>query len=92
MITGPIANDTIYDIWGITTSGLLKPAEALHFLSVGPEYTQTVLKTQKAASHLHFIKAYILPENEISSCQEAVRQEEKAYQIGISEYIQGITE
>ncbi|MBR2578281.1 MAG: DUF3990 domain-containing protein, partial [Erysipelotrichaceae bacterium] len=45
VIIGPIANDTIYDTWGITTSGLLKPADALRILSVGPEYTQTVLKT-----------------------------------------------
>ena len=92
VITGPIANDILYDTWGITTSGLLKPAEALHILSAGPEYTQTVLKTEKAASHLHFMTAYILPEKEISSYREAVRQEEETYQNQISEYIQGITD
>ena len=30
MIIGPIANDTIFDTFGILSSGFLKPEEALH--------------------------------------------------------------
>lgn len=92
VIIGPIANDTIYDTWGITTSGFLKPADALHILSMGPEYTQAVLKTEKAADRLRFVSASILPESEINSCRQTVRQEEEAYQKAVAEYIQGITE
>ena len=92
VITGPIANDTIYDIWGITTSGLLQPADALRILSVGPEYTQTVLKTEKAAARLRFVSARRIPEAEISRCRETVRREEDAYQAAVSEYIRDMTE
>ncbi len=37
VITGPIANDTIYDTWGIITSGFLKNDQALRLLMIGPE-------------------------------------------------------
>lgn len=83
VIIGPIANDMIYDTWGIVTSGLLKPAEALQMLSAGPEYTQTVLKTEKAAAQLRFIAAHIISEAEIIGYRETVRQEEAAYQTSI---------
>lgn len=92
VIVGPIANDTIYDTMGIITSGLLKPEDALQLLLLGPEYTQVVLKTEKAAARLRFVSAQILPEHEISLCQESVRQEEAAYQKKLSEYLQEITE
>ncbi len=91
-IIGPIANDTIYDTWGITTSGLLRTAEALQILSVGPAYTQTVLKTEKAAARLRFVSAQIILENEIIGYRETVRQEEEAYQNSISEYIKAVME
>jgi len=39
-----------------------------------------------------FVSAQILPEHEISLCQESVRQEEAAYQKKLSEYLQEITE
>ena len=90
VITGPIANDTLYDTWGITTSGLLKPSDALRILSVGPAYVQTVLKTEKAAARLCFVSARILPEEEISGCRALVRQEEAAYQSGVAEIIKGM--
>ena len=86
------SNDTIYDIWGITTSGLLEPADALRILSVGPEYTQTVLKTEKAAARLRFVSARRIPEAEISRSRETVRREEDAYQAAVSEYIRDMTE
>lgn len=92
VIIGPIANDTIYDTWGITTSGLLKPADALQLLSVGPEYTQAVLKTDRAADRLRFVSAHIIPESEISGYGKALRQEEEDYQNSISEIIREITE
>ena len=49
VLIGPIANDTIYDIWGITTGGLLSEAQALEILSVGPQYEQVVVKRGKFA-------------------------------------------
>ena len=46
VIIGPIANDTIYDTFGIITSGLLKDEQAMRLLMIGPEYTQIALRTE----------------------------------------------
>ena len=57
VVIGPIANDTIFETFGIITSGFLKPEEALRLLMIGPEYTQIAIKTQKAADQLKWIGA-----------------------------------
>ncbi|MCR4902822.1 MAG: DUF3990 domain-containing protein [Butyrivibrio sp.] len=57
VIIGPIANDTIYDTFGIISSGFLRPEEALELLMVGPEYIQVAIKTQKAADQLNWLRA-----------------------------------
>ena len=50
VVIGPIANDTIYDTFGIITSGFLKPEDSMRLLMIGPEYEQIALKTEKAAA------------------------------------------
>lgn len=80
VIMGPIANDTIYDTWGISTSGLLSREQSLALLMVGPEYEQAVLRTERAASQLRFVSARVLPEAEILQCRELVRREGDEYQ------------
>ena len=85
VIAGPIANDTIYDTWGILTSGLLPPQTALQLLCLGNEYRQIVIKTERATKHLRFLSAYRMNHEEISSYRETVRQEERAYQLMIRE-------
>ncbi|MBQ6722192.1 MAG: DUF3990 domain-containing protein [Clostridia bacterium] len=55
VVIGPIANDTIFETFGIISSGFLKPEDALKLLLVGPEYTQVAIKTEKAASRLKWI-------------------------------------
>ena len=57
VIIGPIANDTIFDTFGIISSGYLKPKDAMKLLMVGPEYTQVVVKSNKAADKLKWIKS-----------------------------------
>lgn len=92
VISGPIANDTLYDTWGIITSGLLPKEDALRLLMIGGEYEQIVIKTQKAAEALRFVSAEkILPE-EISAYRETVRQEEERYQQEFAEALSKITE
>ena len=39
VIIGPIAADTLYDTYGILTSGLIQSGDALKLLSVGQPYT-----------------------------------------------------
>ena len=80
MITGPVAPDILYDTQGILTSGLLRREHALRLLLLGPEYDQTVLKTEKAAAHLRFLGADELSAAELSAFREAVAREERAYQ------------
>ena len=57
VVIGPIANDTIFDTLGIISSGYLKPEQALRLLEIGPEYTQYVIKTEKAASRLRWLRS-----------------------------------
>ena len=80
VISGPIANDTIYDTWGIITSGLLKKEQALRLLMIGPVYEQTVIKTEKAVNALRFIRAEEISPEEIASYRGTVRQEEEIFQ------------
>ena len=80
VITGPVAPDILYDTQGILTSGLLCREHALRLLLLGPEYDQTVLKTEKAAAHLRFLGADELSAAELSAFREAVAREERAYQ------------
>ena len=80
VIVGPIANDTIYDTGGITTSGLLKREQALQLLLIGPLYIQTVIRTEKAAVQLKFISAEELKSEETAVYRDVVRREEDEYQ------------
>ncbi len=92
VITGPIANDTIYDTWGILTSGLLSREDSLRLLILGPAYEQTVIKTEKGAANLQFISAQSISEEEIDRYRETVRQEEKAYQESIFDHVKKYTD
>ncbi|MBQ1770651.1 MAG: DUF3990 domain-containing protein [Clostridia bacterium] len=80
VVAGPIANDTIYNLFGITTSGFLTSEQSLRILTVGPEYTQVALKTKRAADALRFLSSEVLTEEEVKSCRDATRDEEAAYQ------------
>lgn len=80
VIIGPIANDTIYDVMGIITSGFLSNREALKLLQIGPRYRQITIKTEKAVSNLRFITSEILTSGEISAYRQMVAKEEEEYQ------------
>ena len=76
VIIGPIANDTIFDTFGIMGSGYLNPDDALKLLMIGPEYTQIAIKTEKAAKQLCFIRSEMI--EQMSS--EQLREEQEIYQ------------
>lgn len=80
VIMGPIANDTLYNTFGIITSGLLPREEAGALLRIVPLYRQIVLKTEKAAARLRWLGARILTGEEIAASRERVKREEKEYQ------------
>ncbi|MBR6705142.1 MAG: DUF3990 domain-containing protein [Clostridia bacterium] len=54
VVIGPIANDTIFETFGIISSGFLKTEDAMKLLLVGPVYTQVAIKTEKAAKQLRW--------------------------------------
>ena len=76
VVIGPIANDTIFDTLGIMSSGFLKPEAAVRLLMIGPEYTQVVIKTEKALKQLRFIRSEKIERMD----GEALRMEQEAYQ------------
>ena len=80
VIIGPIANDTLYDTWGIITSGMLRREQAVELLMIGPEYEQVVLKSEKAAERLRFRGAAILDEDAVAETRAIVAAEQEEYQ------------
>ncbi len=79
VIIGPIANDTLYDTYGIITSGLVDGKDSLKLLSVGKRYMQLNIKSENAAAHLRWEGARKLSGTEIQESQKAVREEEKEF-------------
>ena len=57
VVIGPIANDTIFETFGVISSGFFKPADAMKLLMIGPEYTQAAVKSEKALSRLRWIRS-----------------------------------
>ncbi len=92
VIIGPIANDTIYDTWGILTSGLVDSETALRVMMIGPAYEQIVIKSEKAASALRFISAEVLPHETIEGYRNIVKNEEEEFQTAFGKIIENIPE
>ncbi len=85
-VIGPIANDTIFETFGIISSGFLNPADALKLLMVGPEYTQVAIKTEKAASRLQWIQS-----SRIARMDSRHRQaEQESYDVSFARILQEI--
>ena len=92
VIIGPIANDTIYDTWGIITSGFLKKEQALQLLMIGHVYEQTAIKTEKAVRALHFKGAVEIGSDEIAAYRKTVHDEEQDFQEQFAKRLESITD
>ncbi len=86
VVMGPIANDTIFETFGIISSGFLMPADALKLLLVGPEYTQAAVKTEKAVSQLRWIRSDRVERMEASRR----KAEQDAYDVSFAQILQEI--
>lgn len=80
LILGPIANDTIYNTFGVFTSGLLPKEQVLSLLQIGPCYEQIVVKTERARRQLRWLSSRRLDPSELSSLRESLLREEVQYQ------------
>lgn len=85
VIIGPIANDTVYNTYGIFTSGLLPKAQALALLRIGPEYEQVAVKTDRARAQLRWLSARELEQGELAALRAQLLREEAEYQQALAE-------
>ena len=85
VIIGPIANDTIYNTFGVFTSGLLPREQALALLQLGPGYEQIAVKTDKARRQLRWLSARTPDASELSEMRASLLREEENYQRMLSE-------
>lgn len=90
VIIGPIANDTIYDVMGITTSGYLEDEQALQLLQAGPVYDQIAIKSLYAKEKLTWLGYERLDENEILGYRSIVEAEELEFQMEFEERLSHI--
>ena len=88
MIIGPIANDTLFNTFGVLTSGMLDDAVAMALLQLGPAYTQVVLKTERAKEALCFLGAKTLDHATLKNNKVRLAAEEAAFQALFSETMQ----
>lgn len=86
VVTGPIANDTIFDTLGIISSGFISAEDALKLLQIGPEYTQVALKTEKAAVRLKWTGAAVIAAKD----DKALKKEQEDYQKAFAEALEKI--
>ena len=86
VVTGPIANDTIFDTLGMISSGFLKTEDAMKLLMIGPEYTQVAVKTEKAAKQLQWIRSGKITKLDA----ETRRAEQEAYDAAFAEVMREI--
>ncbi len=90
VIIGPIANDTIYDTLGITTSGFLSKEQSLKLLMIGPVYEQIVIKSEKALTNLKWISSEVLAPDLIAEYRDTVKKEEEEFQKKFAEVLSEI--
>ena len=88
VIIGPIANDPLFNTFGVLTSGMLDDAVAMALLQLGPAYTQVVLKTERAKAALRFLGAATLGHDTLKENKTRLAAEEAAFQSLFSETMQ----
>ena len=91
VIIGPIANDTLYDVLGLTTSGMLTMDQTLEVLQIGPVYEQVVLKSDMAAANLRWISSRRLQKEETALYKAIVKREEEEFQKAFAEKMRTLT-
>ncbi len=86
VIIGPIANDTIFETYGVISSGYLKSEEAMKLLMIGPQYTQIAIKTEKAVSQLQWTGSQKAEKPDL----ETRKREQEEYSQAFAEVLQQI--
>lgn len=84
VIIGPVANDTIYDTFGMLTSGLLDASLSLRLLRLGPCFEQIAIKSDRALRQLTWLGVRTLSHEELGGFGEELQRETEEYQRAIA--------
>ncbi len=90
VVIGPIANDTLYDTFGMITGGFLEKEESLKLLMIGPCYYQIVIKSDKALANLKWVKAYEIDNSKLRQFASDLKDEEADYQQKIADAMEDL--
>ena len=78
-IIAPIANDTIFDLVGLLTSGFVPEDICLKVLRQGPKFTQIALKSEKAVKNLHYLGSSVISGKEAEENRKKAEAMEKEF-------------
>ena len=87
VISGPIAADTLFETYGIITSGLLTEGQALTLLNIGRAYSQTAIKTPEGAAALRWVDAYTLDADMIRSARAKYDSDRETFEARFAELL-----
>ena len=88
IIIGPVANDTVYDMFGLITSSLLDEDTALELLKLGPEMFQMAVKSRRAAERMDFLSSYVIDDETLLKNAFQLKVEETEDQDLVSSYFE----
>lgn len=88
VMIGPIANDTIFETYGVITSGVFSDEQSLELMKIGNRYNQVVIKSEKALNNLKFVEAKQIKDEEIDKYRKTVAEEEIEYQSKLAQKIE----
>lgn len=84
VIIGPVANDTLFETFGLLTSGFITPEKSLEILRSGPEYTQVAIRSDAGAKALTWLGAEILSKETMASAREDYERAKEAFDEGFA--------
>ncbi|MBQ6150206.1 MAG: DUF3990 domain-containing protein [Mogibacterium sp.] len=84
VIIGPVANDTLFETFGLLTSGFLTMEQSLQILSSGPEYTQVAIRSDAGAKALKWLDAEILSAGSMAAARKEYERAKAAFDEGFA--------
>lgn len=81
VVIAPIANDTIFDLLGILSSGYVPKKVCLKVFGIEPKYTQIVLKNEKSIANLRYLDSSTINKDEAESNKKTIKAMEEKFLI-----------
>lgn len=90
VVIGPVANDTLFETYGIATSGQLTDDLALKIMSIGPSYEQVVVKSAVGLIKLKWLDAYTIGKDSMNLARENYALASKEFDAKFAELLNSI--